>query len=907
MAGKVSGKGKKKKQVGAAVKNDNTKNVRRGRSESINGMRPKVEKAALAIMLVLIALLLLVPPFQRGIFFPRELLLANIAIFGLLIVWGIFRLFRNEKKVIGSPLDICLLVLLFAYVVSFFGAAHQRDALEETLKIASYLVVYVVTVDICRYFKFSLYKPNLRANIDQAYKNPDHNLRPGIHIVLHIFLIAATVVTLASLGAASGFLEFPGAYVINRISSPMGYANTAAAYMMAAYLFTLALAPLYSKWQKVFYLAPAVLMLLTVILTFSRGAWLLLAPLSLLLVLVTAPGERLRSVCYLLVTGAVAVPGAFLVDPFFREDQPFQAWLLIAAVVVMVVLLGLLAELYLSQSRRLRISFAGAGAAVIILAVMITIVIPAVGPVHLERTAQEPDEHQNVEQHLENITPGESYQLTLEVNAEKAVLPGTEDPDYVWGLRVVGSSPEEDSVRLVNHRGDTTEGWEEKTFTFRTDEKMSRLEVQIFNRYSGTSVTARDVILSAAGEEEKLDFFLHRALPERLYNRIISGSLDRNIDRRVELYGDAVKIIRDYPVTGTGGGGWNALYRSYQDQPYSSREVHNHYLQVWVEAGLLGFLAFTGIWISFAAAFIRNCIKQRTSHRAWQFWAASFIPVAALGAHSIIDWNFSMAAVGIVLFVLLGAGRSLDDSNWFGRFQGESEGGGKRASYVGIAGIIVGSLLFIFTIMLLYGLDATGRSQELMERSNVGEAKEEMQKAMQADPFRSDNYHNLSVIIENRAHQTGSPADIEKMISLAERAYELEPYDPQYVVRYGSLLIRHVEIEKGIGIIDRITDLRPFRESSYLEPASIRLQIAEFYLENNNRLLAERFLNEILELEQVMKENYGDSEPLAFFLGRAHYLLGDFRSAAHYYEKVEEKDDYYDEAQSDLEEIRTEE
>jgi ATP/maltotriose-dependent transcriptional regulator MalT len=64
-----------------------------------------------------------------------------------------------------------------------------------------------------------------------------------------------------------------------------------------------------------------------------------------------------------------------------------------------------------------------------------------------------------------------------------------------------------------------------------------------------------------------------------------------------------------------------------------------------------------------------------------------------------------------------------------------------------------------------------------------------------------------------------------------------------------------------------------------------------------------RYIDEILELESMMQENFGDSQALAFVIGRAHHLQGDFTLAAHYYQMVQEGNQFYDEAQSRLAEI----
>jgi len=914
MARKGSGKEKKKKQAKPAAKKDRSLKEHHGNPGKAGNLTAWFKKAGPLIMLVVVSLLLLIGPFERGLFFPRELLVAKAVIFGLLIVWGLFRLATRDGRLIESPLDICLLVLVLAYLASFFGAVHKRDALEELLKIASYIVVYLAAIEICRYWWWPFQKTSDTSDSRDLQNNPalkeraDHfsPIPPGVNLMLHICLAAAFIVTVASLGAAAGYWEFAGAYRSARIASPMGYANTAAAYLMAAYFLALGLAPLAAKWSRLLYLVPAVLMLITVILTFSRGAWLLLMPLALVLVLIASPGERLRTFLYLAVTAVAAVPAAFMADPAFRADEPGRAWLIIIAALVVAAVLGSGAEFYLSRSRRFRLALAGAVSAALVAAFIVAVVLPATGPVRLERAGDEKEALQSIEQVVGDIGPGEEYSLSLEVNAVAETGSENSSPAYVWGLKVLEGVEGYRDVELLDYSGGETDGWEEKTFSFRTSDKALRLEVHIYNRYPGTSVTARQIMLSTADTDTRLSFAMNRVLPERLYDRLFSHSLDRNLDRRLDFYVDAVKIIGDYPILGAGGGGWNALYRTYQDFPYNSTEVHNHFLQVWIEAGLFGFLAFTGIWISFAAAFIRHCVKKKVPPREWQYWTAAFIPVLALGAHSVIDWNFSLAAVGIFLFVLLGVGRSLDRNSWFGRPGKEKNNPGRRGLIIGLAGTAAGIVLLAFTLTLIHGLYATWRSQEYMERGNFKQAITEMQSAMRTDPYRSDNYHNLNVLIEERIRRIQSPAEIEEMLQLAERAYELEPFNPAYVSRLGNLLLHYVDVEEGLAYLDSLMELRPFMADSYREPAFSRLQLAEFLMEQGRRPEAEYYLTEILELEALITDIYGQLEPLAFALGRAHYLLGNEEGAAYYYEKVEPTDPYYDEAQNDLEEIRDE-
>ena len=869
-----------------------------------NGRRDSAANIVLAIMLIILSLLLLIGPFFRGLFFPHELLGANIVVFGLLIFWGLFRIIKNDGRFVSAPLDICLIVLLLAYLVSFLGfAAHKRDALEELLKIASYLVIYLVAIDICRYWFANLGK---NSSV-QSDGETSEEVPPGLHLILHILVAAATVLTIASLGVAAGHWDFVGAYASSRIASPMGYANTAAAYFMAAYFLTLSLAPLAGARYRIYYLVPAALMLITVILTFSRGAWLLLPPLALLLILTSSPGNRIRILLYMLATAIPALPVAFLVDPIFRSASPASGWLPIIIAVALAVLLGFLAELYLSRSPKFKVNLAIGSALFLLVLLIIFIVVPVLSPMQMSISADEPEKVHVFKQVLENMPPGENFILALEIDAVSDLPPGADLPDYTWGIKVLGGLPGYRDVELLNHRGTDTDGWEKKSFEFQSGSETDRLEIQLYSSHPGTSFTARNVTLSSPEGQTSVRFAWSRIMPERFYERIFSYSRDRNVDRRFELFRDAVKVIKDNPVFGIGGGGWAAVYQGYQDQPYASREVHNHYLQVWIEAGIFGFIAFIGLWVSYALAFYRNCSGGKAGRRVWQYWSAAFIPAAALGAHSIIDWNFSMAAVGIFLFTLFGAGRSLDKVSWFALKKGSDTTGSGKGFMVGIGGLVLGVALFIYVIVLYNGLQTTWRSQELFERGNIKQALTEMEKAFAMDPYRAENYHNYNALTEEQVVRSQNPAEIERLVDLARRAHELEPYNPGYLLRYGDLLLNYADIRQGLDTIDRIIELRPHAESSYLQAGWARLRLIEYYAGAGSISQVLQYSAELNVVADRMKEKFGNTAALAFTLGRTAYLTGDYAAAARHLAEVPESDPMYTEAMVMLRQIRGDE
>jgi len=115
-------------------------------------------------------------------------------------------------------------------------------------------------------------------------------------------------------------------------------------------------------------------------------------------------------------------------------------------------------------------------------------------------------------------------------------------------------------------------------------------------------------------------------------------------------------IVKDHPVTGTGAGGWNALYHQYQDYLFWTTEVHNHFVQVWVEAGTIGILAFLSMWVLLIAAVFRIYRAQKKDtpeqRNNWVLTWGTAAAALAFGLHAAIDFDLSLPAMAVLLWVL---------------------------------------------------------------------------------------------------------------------------------------------------------------------------------------------------------------------------------------------------------------
>ena len=104
-------------------------------------------------------------------------------------------------------------------------------------------------------------------------------------------------------------------------------------------------------------------------------------------------------------------------------------------------------------------------------------------------------------------------------------------------------------------------------------------------------------------------------LTDTIWHRVLTifNPADTSTASRIPLYQAALEVIRTSPVSGAGLG--TAAVQDYisdfnlyhAEAPFV--HAHNFYLQVWIEAGLLGFLGFVGsmLWnIKNAARAVRH-------------------------------------------------------------------------------------------------------------------------------------------------------------------------------------------------------------------------------------------------------------------------------------------------------------
>lgn len=269
----------------------NIKNLLKGREFSIS--RPFLGKSImmnwsqykqlyfhrfLYLIMAYNIIVIILSPIFRGLYFDREWFLLNIITLILAAALIAFKFDNDNKLLFNSQTDYLVFLFVIIYLVASLNAVDSKLAYNEFFKVLNYSIIYFFTRIILKELK-----PFQRIS---SY-------------ILNAFIVAGIFVALIGLAGASGFMQFPGLYDGTRIHSTLQYHNANAIYMTALFFLAIGLSNLQKHWQgKILYIGAAQLFFLSVILTYSRGAWLVLTFCLAAYFILALPGQRLKNAVY---------------------------------------------------------------------------------------------------------------------------------------------------------------------------------------------------------------------------------------------------------------------------------------------------------------------------------------------------------------------------------------------------------------------------------------------------------------------------------------------------------------------------------------------------------------------------------------------------------------------------------
>lgn len=416
------------------------------------------------------------------------------------------------------------------------------------------------------------------------------------------------------------------------------------------------------------------------------------------------------------------------------------------------------------------------------------------------------------------------------------------------------------------------------------------------------------------------------ALHPGLLNKIASFSYLRNAFERFYFVRDALDMIKARPLLGWGGGGWEEAYRSFQHYLYNSKEVHSYYFQVAVETGIIGLLVVLGIWAAFF------WLGHRVYHRSLPDGNRRTLIVTLLagavvvGGHALIDFDLSLSALTIVLWVLFACMRVLESVPGTDTVPGQNQqatsgtaGGqlkevkvntgkkkkrrkakdsGKQPAVSArnlqpLNPVVLSISSLVCLIFLLLGMSLASAN---MYSSNAAKETQSMQKALQdmqiaavRNPLSAEYHSNL-------ANLYFSQGEYDKALDEARRASGLSRYSSSCKQDLAAVSLYTGQSGQAVSYAKQGVELAPYDIQGYENLAKIcslagRTELSQGKKDQARSNLQETFkisaliANRMSKLTADEKKLWRDGPMLSItpgiqlYQGEAHLLLGNLPEA----------------------------
>ena len=129
----------------------------------------------------------------------------------------------------------------------------------------------------------------------------------------------------------------------------------------------------------------------------------------------------------------------------------------------------------------------------------------------------------------------------------------------------------------------------------------------------------------------------YKLLPGFVANRLQGLFANQNAIQRVVFFEDGMKLFQRSPIVGLGMGAFENGYASVQSFYYTTRYVHNHYIQSLIETGVVGLILFLGVLLVSAAA-VWKSLRREESHPLTPALGACLVFMAG---HAAVEVVFS--------------------------------------------------------------------------------------------------------------------------------------------------------------------------------------------------------------------------------------------------------------------------
>ncbi|WP_318507004.1 O-antigen ligase family protein [Bacillus sp. T3] len=430
--------------------------------------------------------------------------------------------------------------------------------------------------------------------------------------------------------------------------------------------------------------------------------------------------------------------------------------------------------------------------------------------------------------------------------------------------------------------------------------KIQKIMLFKFSRLLIPSLVVVSLVLGLL--DLKNEGLLFKTLPEGLQKSVSGITLDASTAKeRLYLYQDALKMSKDSPLFGFGGGGWATLFNHYQQIPYQATKIHNGYLEWVIDAGWIGLILLICIF-SYLSYLL---LKSRNSEEKSIVYVAIFIALLSAAAHSFIDFDLSYGTVLLLIFWLFAMGISKEQLLFNPMLSKKIF---SKATSIKFIYICIVALALITSYKAYNYYDARQLYIKAVQKKNISSKEELMNQTISKDPDNIKYYLDLSNtymaegLMNNKAKENSQ--------NLILKMTAVEPNN-SVVLHSAALLSQKIgDNNKAIKYYDLCLKYDRYNSKLYEDSIEFKIKLALLYLNRNEKTSANTLLNSALkDFNQINKwknhynklhlgEEFNSREfhitgPIYYYSSLAYFIKGDFQQSNALLSKITDEEDIY--------------
>lgn len=775
--------------------------------------------------------------------------------YSIIIIYCIIRLIQKKPvKIIQNNLDICVILLVISTVIPviFNTYVSLSGSIQTILQYTYAICIYVLLREVTRSGKGTS------------------------KIISNVFIIFTVILILIGIDGITSNLLFNflnrigvGEYLNgeDRLISIFGYPNVFAAYM-ASILFLNINEYLnqYKKIVKSIYKTITLILMIGIILTYSKGIFLIL-PILLLFYILIIKGrrQRIEEIVNILISFIMAVVYVIAFEKLSNLENYILIWIELAIVVFINYFINIILEKTSTYIEKIPLK----KIILFFMICMISSIIFIAVALNIEdeyivfTEAVESDYEAKVINHIKG-----NEQYLFEFNIEAKAPKDIED---TYTINIIERDFKNQEIGNTEITFGTYEGT--KQIEIRTKEETSEVKVEFCSKYKYAEKVLIVKNFYINNKEVPLQY---KYLPTKLIEKIKNISINyKTSQERIEIVKNAIELSKENSLTAIGGNGWRYRYKEVQSYNYIAKSIHSYPAKIILEFGVLGIIAYVGI----AVILIKKLI-QLIKNPNIEILSILFALVT-LALHSIIDTDMEYTHIVIYVFGLLGIiSRNIE---------GKKEKNNKISIVANISFILIMIISSYFTFNTNIYNKYSNITNLLSQRNGLKVSSEEYaeinfkiaQEYENITNFErysyletycnvisyyiNSNYENTEEILENyyekiSQYKNENKNDIDSIMNKLQSVYALvENLEKQNNSRYYEIT------EKFIDIIleeyeQTVEDVKQCSEKQYIDENIYILKIEDIYKKakeiKNKYLLGVKILNNSdIEINEKDLEN----------------------------------------------------